>query len=218
MKLPFRYLTVLALLIAVSAQAGGRDRVYAVTITNITPGQSFTPILVATHRPGFTLFELGTPPSQGVADMAEGGDTSGIAADLMDSGAAFDMVSTEGDLIGPGESRTVHVAAPRRPGAQLSLAGMLLPTNDSFVAVNGMRLPRWHVSSMMAPAYDAGAEENDELCANIPGPVCGGEPFSAGLAEGYVHVSRGIQGVGDLPPETYDWRNPVARITVQRAD
>ena len=70
-------------------------------------------------------------------------------------------------------------------------------------------------------AYDAGSEDNDESCAHIPGPIeCGGmgEPFSEGLAEGFVHVSNGIHGVGDLQPSMYDWRGAVAMVRVVRID
>ncbi|MFT4517998.1 MAG: hypothetical protein ACI9JM_000375 [Halioglobus sp.] len=42
------------------AAASGSTR-YEVTITNITPGQTFTPQLVLTHDRGFSLFSLGEP-------------------------------------------------------------------------------------------------------------------------------------------------------------
>ena len=71
---------------------------------------------------------------------------------------------------------------------------MLIPTNDAFVALNGVSLPRANRSTVvhMAVAYDAGSESNDEVCANIPGPVCGGDGSSDGDGEGYVHVHSGI--------------------------
>ncbi|MGH8760210.1 MAG: hypothetical protein ACREVW_11970, partial [Burkholderiales bacterium] len=68
-----------------------------------------------------------------------------------------------------------------------------------------------------------GSERNDELCASIPGPEfaeCGGPGGGGkpeGDEEGYVHIHAGIHGIGDLPPEVRDWRNPVARIVVRRA-
>ena len=68
-----------------------------------------------------------------------------------------------------------------------------------------------------ANGYDAGSEMNDELCVNIPGPRCGGDgEFKALSGEGYVHISPGIQGIGDLSSAVYDWRNPVAVVTIQR--
>jgi hypothetical protein len=195
---------------------------YAVTITNITPGQFFTPVLVATHTADVSYFELGEAPSNELADLAEGGATGGLQM-LLDSLPEYVMdtntsgLTPDGDpLISPGESVTIYISGNRHYN-RLSLAGMLLPTNDSFVAINSMPLPRSHAAAM-ALAYDAGSEMNDELCINIPGPQCGGTPFSAGLAEAYVHVSRGISGEGDLAASAYDWRNPVARVSVRLID
>lgn len=100
---------------------------------------------------------------------------------------------------------------------------MLIPTNDAFVALNGVDLPRnFEPVTFDAIAYDAGTEINDELCASIPGPnfiECGG-PGGGGApaagAEGYVHVHAGIHGVGDLNEARRDWRNPTARVVVRR--
>lgn len=190
---------------------------YEVTITNITAGQSFTPLIAATHTSDVSFFELGAEPSMDIADLAEGGATGGLAATI-DSMPDYFMhtETTPGVLIGPGEFVTVTVMG-NKTYDHLSVAGMLLPTNDTFVAVHSMALPK-RASSGLALAYDAGSEMNDELCASIPGPHCGGSPFSAGLAEGYVHISRGISGDGDLLSSDYDWRNPVAHVAIRRVD
>jgi len=224
----YKALIIGSLLMSATAFADGyyfdkkysKPRDYAVTITNITSGQSFTPVLVATHTSGVGFFELAAAPSQDLADLAEGGATGGLQATL-DSmtddvmATATSGITPDGDpLIDPGESVTIMISGNRHFD-RLSLAGMLLPSNDSFVAVDSMSLPYKNTGSL-ALAYDAGSEVNDELCANIPGPHCGGVPFSPGLAEGYVHISRGISGEGDLDASDYDWRNPVARITVVR--
>ena len=78
-----------------------------------------------------------------------------------------------------------------------------------------MKLPNKHRSTL-APGYDGGSEINDELCANIPGPHCGGAAFSDDDGEGYVHIHPGIFGVGDLQASEHDWKNPIAKITVRR--
>ena len=199
-----------------------KPHTFAVTITNITAGQIFTPVLVASHTNKVSFFELGAEPSNELADLAEGGATDGLQMKLdglpkyvMDTNTSG--ITPNGDpLIDPGESVTIYITGSRKFN-RLSLAGMLLPTNDTFVAIDSMPLTRYS-SSRTALAYDAGSEMNDELCMNIPGPQCGGAPFSEGLAEGYVHISRGISGEGDLKASDYDWRNPVARVTVRRVD
>jgi len=118
-------------------------------------------------------------------------------------------------LLGPGESISFEIEGYGRFN-RFSLAAMLIPTNDTFVAVDSVALPS-RSRTVLAHAYDAGSEPNDESCANIPGPVCGGEGGSPGAGgEGYVHLSSGIHGIGDLGPETYDWRSAVAEVTIRR--
>lgn len=103
---------------------------------------------------------------------------------------------------------------------------MLIPTNDTFVSLNSVELPRFGQRTYVALAYDAGTEANDQNCANIPGPRCKGEGVSAPADsdEGFVHVSNGFHELGSaddpdneiLGPMPYDWNNPVAMVTVRR--
>ena len=95
---------------------------------------------------------------------------------------------------------------------------MLIPTDDAFLAVAELMVPvDGKVVSTDAMAYDAGSKPNDELCASIPGSVCGGAGGSPGVGrEGFVHVLAGIHGIGELDPAERDWQNPVAKITVVR--
>ncbi len=193
---------------------GGRN--YEVTITNITPGVVFTPTLIAVHNESVSLFRLGERASAELAVLAEGGDTAPLAAALMGSGNASDTTSSTG-LLEPGKSVTLSIRASGRFD-RLSVAAMLLPTNDAFYAVNSVELPKdRRPITIMAVGYDAGSEPNDERCSNIPGPQCGGEGASPNRdGEGFVHVSNGIHGFAELPAPNYDWRNPVARITIRR--
>ena len=196
--------------------AYGGHKMFEVTITNITKGQVFTPILVGSHGVGIKLFELGGSASGELEQLAEGGDTGPLKQALMDAGA-LDVVTT-GALL-PGDSVTVEVKT-NRWNRHLSVAAMLVPTNDTFMAINGMRGPGiYGKTEWRAPAYDAGTEENDELCSSIPGPpgVCGGEGYNPNdVAEGFVHINNGFQGIGDLSAADYDWRNPVAKVTVRK--
>lgn len=196
---------------------GGR---FEVTITNLTRGQQFTPILVASHKSTVKLFELGKPASPELQILAEQGNTAPLAAALALLPGTGQVVSGSG-LTNPGTSVKLIVEG-RRGFGFLSVAAMLIPTNDAFFALNGVPLPRGNDTlTLTAPAYDAGTERNDELCASIPGPFfaeCGGSGGGAapGGGEGYVHIHAGIHGIGDLHAATRDWRNPVALITVRR--
>lgn len=196
-------------------EAQGRRR-YEVSITNITKGQTFTPILVATHRPGMRLFELGEPATPELEALAETGDTGPLSMHL-GALAQVNDVQIIGGLLGPGETASVVVDA-HGPFRAVSVASMLIPTNDGFFALNGVNGPARGSESHTSPAYDAGTEVNDEICANIPGPQCGGSgAIDAGASEGgVVHVNAAIQGGGDLEPRMWDWRNPVARIVIRR--
>ena len=198
---------------------------YDVTITNVTSGSIFTPIYVISHKPGIKLFELGHPASSELAAIAEGGDFSSLATSLQGDSRVVDtadsaaLLADSGGLLLPGASVTVTVRAPNGPG-QVSLASMMLPTNDGFIALNGVDVPRNERSvSYYSPGYDAGSEPNDELCVSIPGggPCGGGQGGSPGAGgEDYVHIHSGIHGIGDLSSSDHDWRNPTAYITIKR--
>lgn len=207
-------LILLASLMASSTVFAGGEKMYAVTVTNTTAGQAFTPIIAATHSSNISFFELGQAASDELEMLAEGGNTMPLE-DLLNANASLtsDVVTT-GGLLGPGESVTFYIAGRLRHDV-LSFAAMLLPTHDTFVAVNSVPLPVKQ-SMTHAVAYDAGTEINDESCANIPGPYCMGAPYSAEDGEGFVHVANGIHGIGDLAPEMFDWRNPVASVSIRR--
>lgn len=189
---------------------------YEVTVTNLTRGQTFTPIMVATHAKGVRIFSLGEPASEELARLAEGGDTMPLADHLRAMPTVKDVVNSGGPLP-PGESVTVLVKAGKRFN-HISLAAMLVPTNDGFMALNGVRGPSGHRTDRhFSPVYDAGSEMNTESCADIPGgDGCAGEGYSMADGEGYVHIHAGIHGIGDLNADAYDWRNPAARISIRR--
>ena len=177
--------------------------------------------MVVTHARNYIMFRLGEPASTALEILAEGGDASAVIEDV--GGRATDAITIDG-LLGPGETTSVVVTGDPETDF-ITVAAMLIPTNDTFVALNRVRLPRAG-AGYLVPAYDAGTEANDQNCLNIPGPRCGGEGYSEAAAEGdegFVHVGNGFHELSDqggdgeiLSPKTYDWRNSVARITVRR--
>jgi len=204
-------LLVLTSVFATSAYAGGAK--YEVTVTNLTKSIAFTPIMVAAHHQNVPLFELGSQASDAVSAVAEGGDTSGIAAMFTNP---YDQVSSTAGLLMAGQSATVSFEGLGRH-SRFSVASMLLPTNDAFVAAQSVRPPKRGSKTFYLRAYDAGTETNDELCSSIPGPQCGGEPFSPNdSGEGFVYVHSGIHGIGDLSASQYTWNNPVLKVTITR--
>lgn len=210
--------------LSAAAHADGRAR-WRVEITNVTAAQTFTPLLAATHSSGVDLFEPGEPASAALATLAEGGDIGPLTVVLEAAGHRVADIQTNGGLLGPGETATLVLRG--YPGLRLSLAGMLIPTNDTFVGIDSEFLPVYGGTRLLALAYDAGSEANDQNCANIPGPRCGGEGVSPGVNdgdEGFVHISNGFHELGSgagpngeiLSPAPYDWKNPVAIVKIQR--
>ncbi|RLA43650.1 MAG: hypothetical protein DRR06_09320 [Gammaproteobacteria bacterium] len=191
---------------------------YEVTITNVTEGTLFTPILVVSHTPGVSLFELGQPASEELVAVAEGGDIAPFVTALEADSRVVDTADS-GDVLSPGASVTVTVEGPRN--GQISLVSMLLPTNDGFIALNGVVVPKnpYRSVTYYSPGYDAGSEVNDELCDSIPaGGPCEPEVSNGNTPEaGVVHIHSGIHGHGDLVPSESDWRNPAAAITITLA-
>jgi hypothetical protein len=166
---------------------------YRVTITNITLGQTFTPQLVVTHDTSARLFKLGDPASEPLEMLAEGGDTAPLTEAVAE--VSTDAVTIDG-LLGPGETASTTITGDPETDA-ISIAAMLIPTNDVFFALNRAGLPREGGYQRLLQAYDAGTEDNDQSCANIPGPRCGGEGFVSGGGEGFVHISNGFHDLGD---------------------
>lgn len=191
-------------------------REYQVTITNATKGETFTPLLVVSHRGPLQMFELGEAASTELETVAETGDTGPLKDLLLATGQVIDVASA-GGLLGPGESVDVDVMGHR--STRISVIAMLIPSNDAFVAFQNLRAPRGHrVVKSRAPAYDSGTEFNDEDCVNIPGPFCMGDGTTGSGSEenGVVHIHAGVHGIGGIPEEDFDWHNPVAQIKIRR--
>jgi hypothetical protein len=93
---------------------------------------------------------------------------------------------------------------------------MLVVTNDAFFGLDGAELPLMDRVAFYSPAYDAGSEANNEYGRFIPGPPFGSAGVrDTSMAEGFVHVHSGVVGKSSLIPAQHDWRNPVAKITVE---
>ena len=206
-----------ALLLVAAGTASASE--FEVTVTNLTRGQQFTPILVDSHKADVRLFELGSPASPQLKTLVEEGNVAPLTALLLSNHDVLDVVNS--GALGPGQSVTQRVGV-YRGFDNVSVAAMLIPTNDGFFSVNDAEGPNGQDSiTIFSPAYDAGTERNDETCASIPGPnfvECGG-PGGGGApggGEGYVHIHAGIHGIGSFAPANRDWRNPVAKITIRR--
>ena len=207
----FTVVTILAIVAGLNAELmAAEEKTYEVTITNLTPGQVMTPPLLATHKTNFSLFTIGKKASKGLATLAEEGDTSGLSSALKKNKRVM-SVATGDAVIMPGKSTTITITTAEGY-RYLSMASMFAVTNDAFAAVRGVWLADGAV--YYANVYDAGSEGNNESADFIPGLGSPGARYTKNK-EGYVHISNGVHGHGDLDPAAHDWRNPGAMISIK---
>lgn len=203
-----------------------------VEVVNLTGGNYFTPLLVAAHPDTTSLFEIGTAASASLQAMAEGGDISLLSADLQAISAAV-QENPAGGLLAPGQSAMTTLTTDSNNDT-LSVAAMILPTNDGFIALSGWKIPEapgtYH---LYLNAYDAGTEANDEIVNGAGTPGDPGIPADPGghqgsgasglsvSAEGFVHIHRGVLGdqdptggTSDLNSTLHRWLNPIATVIV----
>jgi hypothetical protein len=195
------------------------DVSYEVTVTNLTNSQPLSPVAVVLHADGH-LFAVGEVPSVALEQMAEGGMNAGLLS--------LGMVSVSGaGLIGPGDSETISVTIQDVTDAKLSVATMLVNTNDAFSGLDALDLSTFAVDdsrTATAGVYDAGTEVNSEAAGTMPGPADSGEGFNATRTDtGYVAMHPGVVTVDDglthsVLTVQHKFDKPAVRIMVTRIE
>lgn len=224
---------IAGLVLAGGLNAAASAQELTVEITNLTNGIYYTPLLVSAHNRQTDLFELGQPASASLQMMAEGGDLTGLITDLEAAGAN-NAVNPAGGLLAPGQTATAHLSTVKG-NRYLSVVAMLLPTNDGFVGLDAVRIPRHPGTyTYYLNGYDAGTEANDEIINGGGAPGTPGIPADPGGHSGTgatgvtdseqntrVHIHPGVLGdmdpnggVSDLNAAVHHWLNPIARVTV----
>lgn len=234
-SLLFASLLLFGLLALVSSSTVGASQyvTFHVTVENLTPTQPFSPPVAVTHRLPVRLFHLGGHASHAIEAIAEDGNQSVAVAALTGSPYVTDLVDigmpltpngvTVGDFT---DTADFYISAQR--GDRLSLAGMLICTNDGFFGADGARLPRHGSVTYYLNAYDSGTEYNTEASADIVDPCSGlgpvvlnGDPNgnnNDGIDSNYpISMHAGVQGNGDLL-SAHDWDGAVAKLTITRID
>jgi hypothetical protein len=180
-----------------------------------------TPVVAATHHRWFRLFRVGRSATDGLQQLAENGGVPVLVAELEANRKVGDVAVVGSAPIGPGASATAAITAGRWKN-RISLAGMLICTNDGFAGVSSMRLPHrtGQTRTVYARAYDAGTEINTEAYADLV-PPCGnlggtGVSDPALAQNGVVRPHRGIIGGADLDPEVHGWHGRVVKVTITR--
>ena len=207
----------------------------SLSVTNLTHATYFTPLLIAAHDRHTDLFEPGMAASDHLQAMAEGGDISGLIDDVIASGGDY-VADPAGGLLAPGATVEAMIDLHGNRNRQLSLVGMLLPTNDGFVGLDSLKIPRMPGTyTVYLHGYDAGTEANDEIntgggAPNTPGVPAdpGGNAGSGGVAtvgadhNPTVHLHRGVigdddptGGPSDLDARIHTWQGPVAKLVIR---
>lgn len=211
--------------------ANGMDmtRTYEVTLENLTNGQPFSPGVLVTHAPTVSLFNVGSRASEGIRMIAEDGnpDAAGAALNGMTGVSAVTAIDMPTHRMGgPGSSSQTWRITADAEATRISLAVMLICTNDGFTGVTSLELPGESGGEVTQDleAYDAGTEANDETFGSLVDPCGGAGPVMA-EADGMnsrnaqtetIQKHGGIRGNGDLDAEKHGWTGPVARLTVRR--
>ena len=202
------------------------SQMFEITLTNLTTGdpgmggQVLSPPIFAAHPAGFKISELGQPASPALVALAENGDTSGLATIAAAGGA--NAVLADG-VVPPGGSVTLTVTADM-VNSSLSVASMLVSTNDAFIAAVDVPLFDENGDPVSANlelmSYDAGSEDNTEMASDIPGPLGLDEATDPPMSNervptegGVITAHEGIQGVGDVG-EAFAWEEPTAMLMI----
>lgn len=193
-----------------------------VTITNLTHGIYFTPVISAAHDASTSIFHAAEEASAELQALAEGGDISGISGLLSVAGADIDE-NPAGGLLAPAKSANFTLSSNNN---YLSVAAMMLPTNDGFIGLDSWEIPsEAGTYTVFLNAYDAGTEANDEIIANIPNPIgitsTGASGVTTEISNTNVHIHPGVLGdddqtggISDLNSSEHRWLNPVAKLTI----
>lgn len=203
------------------------ERLFEVSITNLTAGQPLSPMALIGHDSTYHAFMLGQPASVALEQLAEGGDNSAL---IGEAGASSHVsgTATGAAPLAPGGTETLMLSLTGANPDDLALSAvtMLVNTNDAITGVMGMDLSTLAIGetvSMNTNSYDTGTEANSEAAETIPGPAGGGEGFNAArddltdqvlMHSGAVTADGGLSG--SALQEVHRWDNPVSRVRVTR--
>ena len=193
---------------------------FEVMLTNLTMGvpaqggQIFSPPILVTHGHGFAIGASGEAASPELTALAEEGNNMPLAVLAGGSDAVSGIVAFPAPPDGvvlPSGSVSATISASSSMG-YLSLATMLVQTNDGIVLANSLPLfdedGNARSFTMDLISYDAGTEDNNELATHVPGP-----PFDglerAPTEGGVIAPHPGIAGTADVGA-TFGWTEPTA--------
>lgn len=192
---------------------------YSITLTNLTYAQPLSPVAVALH--GDTkMWQVGQAASIALEKLAEGGDN----ADFIALTSNMATTTSEG-VVPPGASVTLDISTTEPMTTYLTVATMLVNTNDAFSGLTGVDISTLTLNqekSWRLNVYDAGTELNNEAVGTIPGPADGGVGFDAmrndidviSYHPGVVSKDDGLSS--SVLTQAHRFDNPAVKLTITR--
>ncbi len=231
-----RGIAVAACLTAASAHA----ITVKVKVENLSEsdGLWFTPVFFGFHDGSFDTFDAGVAATSSIEALAEGGDPSGLIADIGGvMGAKSHVLFQDGSgappgvLFAPGESNSFTIDLDSMYNRYLSFASMLLPSNDAFF---GNANPAQHelfdifgnfkgyqeINLFGSNIWDAGTELNDFMGAPFS-PLGGMSTDTMGSVSllgqaGLDGFSGAAKATGNYVSQDLMANDQIARISIQQ--
>lgn len=178
---------------------------YLVTVSNLTENQTLTPAVVATHYRSFRLFKKNRPASNGIQQLAENGGVPVLVDELTGNDHVADVAVTEGGPILPGQSASTLITT-YEDANRISVAAMLICTNDGFASVSSAKLPGHRgETTKYGRAYDAGTEINTQNFVDLV-PPCSGTGVGTGMSNPALAENGTVRNHRGRRPVTGDAR------------
>lgn len=141
--------------------------------TSETGGTFLTPVYFGFHDGSFDLFNAGQAASPGLEMLAEDGGASALAAERLaaDPDSQGIVVAGAAGPIATGEVTSARIDVDARSNGSVSLAAMILPSNDAFIGTDeavdlfttsGRFKGAQTLTFEGSDVYDAGTEVNTE--------------------------------------------------------
>jgi len=192
---------------------------YSLTLTNLTYSQPLSPVAVSLHGDA-KMWQVGQAASVALEKLAEGGDNADFIA--LENNLA--TTTAESPTL-PGTSVTVNISTMDPAATYLTVATMLVNTNDAFSGLTGVDISTLTLNqekSWRLNVYDSGTEQNNEAAGTIPGPADGGVGYDStrddidlvGYHSGVVSKDDGLPS--SVLTQAHRFDNPAVKLTITR--
>ncbi|WP_444994414.1 spondin domain-containing protein [Aliikangiella sp. IMCC44359] len=194
-------------------------KIFSIQVINLTHNQPLSPMAVILHSEG-AFWLLNQSASVALETMAESGDNSPLLAE------SNVIVGQSGNgVLMPGNDETILIETTETGDLYLSIASMLVNTNDAFTGLSRANVTNLQVSESIryrVGVYDSGTEANNEADGTIPGPANGGEGFNSVRDDvDFVAIHSGVISLDDglstsILNESHRFDNPAMSVLITR--